>query len=289
MTKPAFAYLLRGGLAAVAVTMSLSAEAADLGRRAPSPVLAPPVLIDNSGLYVRVDTGFVYNPKVNAVALNDQLRYGPLDIPKLRNTALFGAGVGYRFNNWLRADVTVDTRTTSRFTSLDSPFTAPGAAYNPLYFDAKAQYRATVGLVNAYADLGTWYGITPYIGGGIGVASREVSKISLDLRTNVNAPACAVFPCGPGTLGAPITVPSSSTTAFAWALMAGAAIKLTDNLSLDAGYRYMNVGTYSSKFDSTRQVQAKLKNLDAHEAHIGLRWSFANEVAPVSAPLVRKY
>ena len=75
----------------------------------------------------------------------------------------------------------------------------------------RADFESGTILFNAYADLGSWYGITPYVGAGIGVSGNRFTNISREAFV----------------LGAPVgaAVLSPRTTYnLAWALMAGVAI-----------------------------------------------------------------
>ena len=101
-------------------------------------------------------------------------------------------------------------------------------------------------MLNAYYDIDTGSKFTPYIGGGIGVAKLK-GKVSYDEETD-----------------------SVKNDSFAWQLGAGVSYAMTDNLSLDAGYRYVDYGDVTIKedwgkveFDST-----------SHELHIGARYTF---------------
>ena len=78
-------------------------------------------------------------------------------------------------------------------------------------------------LANAYADLGTYYGFTPYVGAGIGGA-----HVKWDDLHNTIGPVTTVHE-------------GAENWRFAWALMAGTAYCLTDNLKLDVGYRFSHI------------------------------------------------
>ena len=91
---------------------------------------------------------------------------------------IYGGGVGYRFNNWFRVDVTGEYRGKSNFTGLDvvtgtGPFTgfvgtdAYGATKSELLF-----------LANAYVDLGTWWCITPFLGAGVGTSRVTIGNFT---------------------------------------------------------------------------------------------------------------
>ena len=159
----------------------------------------------------------------------------------LDKTAVIGGGVGYK-GSWLRTDVTLDYSATG----YRGAILAPG--------DASAKVAALTSLFNGYLDLGTWYGLTPYLGGGAGV-----SQIKTTDYTSAVAP-----PFTPGL--------SNTQWKFAWALMGGTAYSITPNLAVDLGYRYLNLGDVSTESDASGAMT--LKNLAAHEVRVGVRWSF---------------
>ena len=152
-----------------------------------------------------------------------------------------GVGVGIK-SSWIRTDLTVD------YTAMkySGAIAAPG--------DVTAKVDAITALFNGYLDLGTWYGITPYLGAGAGVAN---------LRTHDYASTAAP----PFTSGL-----SHSQWKFAYAVMAGAGYSIAPNITLDAGYRYVNFGDVTTASDSFGAMT--LKNLAAHEVRVGVRWSF---------------
>ena len=77
-----------------------------------------------------------------------------------------GVGVGYQINNYLRTDLTVDYLFDSDF---DGSTTGVCGGVACASSDTSS-YSAWLLLANAYADLGTYYGFTPYVGAGIGGA-----------------------------------------------------------------------------------------------------------------------
>src|SRR4029077_11952799 len=89
--------------------LSSVAFAADMPIAAP-PMYAPPVVEDFGGWYLRGDIGFS-NQRVDR--LNNALdATTPSSVQTLGfNTAgIFGVGVGYKVNNWFRADITGEYR-----------------------------------------------------------------------------------------------------------------------------------------------------------------------------------
>ena len=118
--------------------------------------------------------------------------------------------------------------------------------------DVVASVSAFSVLLNGYLDLGTWYGATPYIGAGAGVAQVRVSDY-----TSLVAPAVAGG--------------SNSQWNFAWAVMAGLGYAISPNMVMDVGYRYISFGDATT---ADAAGAAVLKDLAAHEVRVGVRWSF---------------
>lgn len=264
-----------------------SAIAADLPLP-PAPVLAP-VAEDFGGWYLRGDVGVgigqltsqksTFNP---AVTVPDFA----IDNHNIRSAALLGAGVGYQFNSWFRADVTGEWRNRQGYRVNESyngaVFGIPCA--NGRCGDAyygKVQTTALF-LANGYFDLGTWSGLTPYVGAGLGTGYTKFGPIQ-DFGTD---PAAAGYGYAPG----------NTRWRFAWALMAGVGYAISPNLMLDVGYRYLDLGKIKSEAFGcanggvcANEIQSA--HLASHDVRVGLRWLFGAPVAPPSAPppLVRKY
>ena len=152
-----------------------------------------------------------------------------------------GLGVGIK-TSWLRTDVTIDYA---------SPMKYQGAVLAA--GDTTAKIQATTALVNGYLDLGTWYRVSPYIGAGAGVAYARMFDY-----------ASPAPPLSGDT--------SKNQWNFAWAGMAGIAFAITHNLKIDVGYRYLNIGDVKTGSDAFGAMT--FKNVAAHEARVGLRWSF---------------
>lgn len=147
-----------------------------------------------------------------------------------------GGGIGYKYSEFIRADLTGDFLNTQKTVAED------------VFGDiVKSNLRRFDGLVNGYIDFGTWAGITPYIGGGVGFAG---------LRTD-----------GSTLFGSLYTKTSGRTDyEFAWAGMAGFAYSVSSNMSVDIGYRYLDLGTYRSPFTG------KSTDVNAHEIRAGIRY-----------------
>jgi opacity protein-like surface antigen len=258
-------------LALAGATPALAADVSD--GLPPLPAIAEPAAATpvGSGWYLRGDIGYTAYRDPEAT-----LRAGgvatALAGERLDDAAAAGLGAGYRFNSWLRVDVTADHRFETQATLL-SGATVPGAL-------GRADLSSTALLANAYLDLGTWHGFTPYVGAGAGYAWNTLSGYTLS--------GCAA-PCTVGGVGlaglAPF--PDETTGSFAWAVMAGVAVDAGRSLSVDIGYRYLDLGEATTGTSAAAQVETD--RITAHEARIGLRWTFADEALTAPAPLSRSY
>jgi opacity protein-like surface antigen len=146
-----------------------------------------------SGWYLRGDVTYNFSRPthrftIGGISANNQ-RFGG------------GIGAGYHFSDLFRADATIAMVAQDHFRSGATSF----------------DHTLWAGMVNAYVDLGTVAGFTPYVGAGLGVAySRD--------RINL----------GGGNDRA------EDQFRLAYALNAGLAYRMTDNLSLDAGYQFLS-------------------------------------------------
>jgi opacity protein-like surface antigen len=284
---------------AMAVSASAIASAADFPVAQPVPP-PPPELRGtiSSGIYLRGDVGVGYQQidkyeQANVAAAGGTF-FGATD----QNTTFFaGVGIGYRFNNWFRVDGTFEYRGGGSIGVNDRIDYTNGVG-NPgiLTNTYKGNLSSMVALFNAYVDLGTWNCLTPYIGAGIGVASNRINGLTDQGANWVDTTTAIIQP----TLG---TASSGTKTGVAWALMAGVGYEVNKNLTLEVGYRYLNLGDAQSgpirnAFLNDTYAPLKVKSLDSHDIKIGMRWNFGDPdccgpverpVTYAPAPVVRKY
>ncbi|WP_155911925.1 outer membrane beta-barrel protein [Methylobacterium sp. 77] len=261
-------------LAGLAIGTSAPVFAADLPPPPPPPPAPAPVQI-GSGWYLRADFTESYydHPKDSTLPDPNDPGMPPLVRLRLSHEAGYGGGVGYRFNNWLRMDATIDQRGPSRFSTYSSR-----SNFVTGYNIEAGKLDVLTGLVNVYADLGTWWGLTPYIGAGIGVADKSFR--SAYTQTTCIIPACDGSPgAGPRTAAARR---NGSVTSLAWALTGGVSYEIGAGFALDASYRYVNLGRAKTGLDDYG-YGTRLKDLSANEMRVGLRYSFAGGTSSYGA------
>lgn len=239
--------------------LGLSAEAlaADLLPPPPPPFEAAAVSELGTGWYLRGDLGYVdYADPKEVVGYSAGV---PFDTIELDKTWSAGGGIGYAFNSWLRADVTLDRRFDAPITALSS-----GSNYVNGFSTDALKLESTTVLLNGYIDLGSWSGVTPYVGAGIGWAHNR-------LHSYWSQVTCLTPVCSAAFSQARVMNPPGTKNNLAWALMAGAAVDVGSGFKLDLGYRYVRIGEAKTELDAAG-FGFKLKPVDAHEARIGVRY-----------------
>jgi len=276
-------------MAATVMTAATAANAADvpLYQPPPQPICVPraqahlwpgvPLCAEEAvfgGWYLRGDIGFsnqtVHRVENNLVTLPevDHVSAG------FSTAGIFGLGVGYNVNNWLRLDVTGEYRGNSDFTGLDVT-SLSGGNFTDEYRAKKSEWLF---LANAYLDLGTWWCVTPFVGAGIGT-----SRVTISGFQDINTPNAGV------AFG-----PTESKWNFAWALHAGLAYQVNQNLALEFSYRYAHLGdgivgdvrTYTGRNQFKDDVTT-FKNINSHDLRLGVRWVCC-DAPPPPPPIISK-
>ncbi len=189
--------------------------------------------VDISGPYVRADIGYGYasDPDGSQTA-------GATTNESIGGFGVFGAGLGYRIDKNIRADVTVDYRPAA-----DVDSTSATGNTNASDVEGLAV------LVNGYYDLGQYDMINPYVGIGVGYARLKTGNQT--------------------TTGGVASETGTSSSNFAWAATTGAAVDITEHTAVDLGYRYVDLGEFEQSGGTTTYDR-----LAVHEFRIGLRHEF---------------
>jgi len=264
--------MARAGAFAVAgltALLSGAAGAADYSRPYEPMVELPPIEDVASGWYLRGDIGMTnqrlgkLNHENFAIAPAHQV----VD-KNFESGMLFGVGVGYQWNNWLRTDITGEYRGETGFHGLDTWYdTFNGIARFNNYTAKKSEWLF---LANIYADLGTWQGITPFIGAGIGMSRNTIHSFR----------DTGIDPWLSPTLA---YANADSKWNFAWALHAGVAYQLAPNVSLEFAYRYVNLGKGLTGnivgYDGAQTIgPMHFDDITSHDLKLGVRWLFNDRV-----------
>jgi len=266
------------GIAAILATTAV--KAADMPQMMPPPM---PYYEDfGRGWYLRGDIG-MSNQSVGSLF---NVLYGTADsvqtvIKDFDSAPIFGLGIGYQWNHWLRTDVTGEYRGKATFHGLDI-VRSGGSTFTDEYRGSKSEWLI---LANMYADLGTWGAFTPFVGFGIGGSYNTISNF-----TDV----CTTCPGGGVAYAG-----AASKFNFAWAVHAGLAYKVTPNVTVEFAYRYVSLGdaltgdivTYLGGNSVNNPMH--FKDITSHDFKLGVRWMLDSgpkyEAPKYFAPAPRYY
>jgi opacity protein-like surface antigen len=270
-------------LAGAMTLLTSAAFAADMPLEPPPPV--PPPII-GGGWYLRGDIGFS-NQEVDS--LDNALYDTTINLSSVQkdfDSAPFGGiGIGYKFNEWLRFDVTGEYRAKAHFQGLDTfQFDSGGGVIidaNDVYTASKSEWT---GLLNGYIDLGTWSGITPFVGGSIGFTRNTISNFTDSGQSTIPSTSLAFGR-------------DHSEWNFAWALQAGIGYEVAPGLTLEFAYRYLDLGDAESgdlaTYDGTNAIDNPMifNDLTSQDFKFGVRWMLGSVTGPPlepSYPIVTK-
>ncbi|QIO98457.1 outer membrane beta-barrel protein [Bradyrhizobium symbiodeficiens] len=252
-------------LAAGAATLiSSMAFAADMPIAAPPPMyapVAPPA--DFGGWYLRGDVGMTNQ---RAKSIESALPAGYSKTTEglgFDSAGLFDLGVGYRFNNWFRADLIGQYRGKSNLHGSDN-VVGPGFVGVNNYTGSKSEW---VVMANAYVDLGTWWCITPFIGAGVGGSYNKISGFRDDGVSY-----------SPGLNNSVAYFADNGKWNLAWAAHAGLAYRVNPGFTVELAYSYMNLGDGAPGnyrlFDNSASgpTSIKVRDITSHDVKIGVRW-----------------
>ncbi|QGM46852.1 outer membrane protein [Methylocystis heyeri] len=282
-------------LGAFVAPAAMAADMPFLSEPAPEPVNQQPLEF-GSGWYLRGDVGYsnMALPAVFADFANSIGRTGAVT---------GGVGAGYQYNNWLRTDFTIDRgvfqpqRTGAQTwcpygnVVVDQTTSLPlGYAYSPSQTCTpllKADLNRTSFLANAYVDLGNWWGLTPYIGAGLGLSYLQMSGSDVWYNSATGAVWSAdlgqngvpwiwkggIPPYGFawGTTNSHANYLQKKSWKFAWNVMAGVSYDISQNLKIDVHYRLLDAGSYTSFPNSITGAGGGTKDLISQEVRLGFR------------------
>ena len=190
--------------------------------------------------------------------------FGWYDDGGFSSAPIVGAGVGYEFNDYLRGDLTVEWRGKSEFNAVDWLRATPvsGITTN----DYSADKSELVFMANGYYDFGDFYGITPYVGAGIGTSYNTISNFR-DINIINGGGAYA---------------DDNSEWNFAWALHAGLGFQATERMTIDFGYSFISLGDAETgtlqnddgiSFPSGANESIKFNDIYSNDFKLGVRYS----------------
>lgn len=183
-------------------------------------------------------------------------------LDEIGDSPIISAGVGYRFNESFRAELAASYRWGFELDDMD----VAGTAY-------QADIESTALMVNGFYDIPVHLGaLRPFVGAGIGMARNKLDDLAW------------------ADAGMSGTIPGGTETGFAWQLMLGSALELSDRFAVEFGYRYYDAGEIKKDagWDNTGMLWytgSGTGDLQAHEAFLELTYLFGGKKEPVHAAI----
>jgi opacity protein-like surface antigen len=258
----------------------------------------PPVYVDQapdyqpvevgSGWYLRGDIGYAFShPFEHQIANNGSSTFSA-------DSSLFtgSIGMGYHLNDYLRVELNGGILPTNKFgdhavvpngcagtTNVALPDGSGGFIIQPVAATADcvaSNYGTNKGyslMANGYVDLGTYVGLTPYIGGGLGLAYNKYFR-SLGERACIDVPSNSSgvggFACN-DPAGYKGSEDSEAKFNLAYSIGAGLSYQVAKNVSVDLGYEFFSVP--SAKYVAYDSGAFNIhKGIDYQTVKLGLRY-----------------
>jgi opacity protein-like surface antigen len=264
--------------AVLALAVATPALAFDL----PPPVEAPEytgTISGVSGWYIRGDLG--YNASLDAgkpswdhyTASSNSYDNVTFDSARLDGNFNLSTGAGYQFNDYFRTDLTLDYfKTDFEGKSMRKAPCSSGQLGSTKCGYSHDDSLASLGLLaNAYVDLGTVWGLTPYVGAGAGVAN-------VDWKGMTTSKYCTGKDCDNSVKYNNEETSGIESWRFTYALMAGVSYDIAARTKLDLGYRYADIAggdmtdySEASQNKGAKNPKAKDDGVGRHEFRAGLR------------------
>lgn len=280
-------------VAAALMASTAMVQAADL---LPPPVEEyPPEIVPHhsaGGWYIRGDIGYAHLKSDGVEYFQGPALSGQFEQYDLDSSWSIQGGLGYQVTDYFRVDGTLKYIGSSGFDGSSAPAGSgcsgafPGSTCS--FNDDSELESVTLLMANAYVDLGTVSGFTPYVGAGIGGAHVSWGNLLNDQTCTPADPLCDANDFNHA---------GDTQWRFAWAVHAGASYDVSCRTKIDAGYTFTRIqggrmfgdgvpvaggpGVGGYGFDG---------GLDIHEGRVGLRYALDESGChqPSPPPLVYK-
>lgn len=204
--------------------------------------LPDPAIAESVGPYFGINTGFHFlqDADLSGSGIANTVEFDP--------GWLVGGAVGYGFGNGIRTELEVAFARAGVGSISGSGASGSGGAASALS-----------GMGNVFYDFDTGTPITPYVGGGLGVARVAYGGVSRVANSRI----------------------ADQDNVFAYQGVAGVGYRVNENLGLFADYRYFATTDPALTTDSGREVDGEYTD---HRFVLGFRWSFGGAERPKPEP-----
>ncbi|MDX8513837.1 outer membrane protein [Mesorhizobium captivum] len=226
----------------------------------------PPIYVDQapdyqpvevgSGWYLRGDVSYLVEKSFR----DQDFSFTPASQSESEDAYFASIGFGYHFNDYLRADLNLGYLPGNKFSfSYDDTATVTPPATATVASGSLKNY-AISGMLNGYVDLGTYVGLTPYVGAGVGIV-RSKYELSANYFTD-NGDDTDDF----------VERSSKAKYSLAYTLNAGVAYQVSKNVLIDLGYQYFSAPDAEYVTAASLNSFPVHKGISNHQVKLGLRY-----------------
>lgn len=221
--------------AAAVLASAASAHAEDL--------LSPYVGLKAGASFAQADDVSFHNPRLKSSIGDD---YNDTN-------AMLAASVGAGLRGTpFRAELEYAWRDGANFTRDDNIGAGAG---QPARQTPRVQSQSV--MAYGFYDIDTGTRFTPFLSGGLGVSINKAKAYQTQPSSDWNE-----------------AFTGKTRTEFAWGVGAGVAVSVMPSLSLDVGYRYVDLGKWSVGEMRATGDEDLTGSLRSHEVYAGLRYAF---------------
>ncbi len=230
---------------------------------------------DGSGWYLKGAAGYGAGTDIDITG-------GVLGDVEAEGNVVGNLGIGYDFgSNWR-----LELDGTSMWNDYGAIDQAPSSF---------AKLRTDALMLNAIYDFSDFDRFVPYVGAGVGIVRGDATLSAHDFPNvdndgQIRNPACVGSRSSVDAFSCDY---SDEDTGLGWQLLAGLGYDITDNLTWDTNYRYLQVsdlkldGTFSnSATGQSLPGQAELDGVGAHQVVTGFRYRFGNSAPKMDKPVM---
>ncbi|TJV39887.1 MAG: porin family protein [Mesorhizobium sp.] len=226
----------------------------------------PPIYVDQAPDYVPVEVGSGWYLRGDVSYLveksfkNDDFAFTPASFDEKEDSVFASIGFGYHFNDYLRADLNLGYLPGNKASAGYDDSTIVALPATATVASGSLKNYAFSGMLNGYVDLGTYVGITPYLGAGIGVV-RSTRKLSGSYFTDNN-----------DSTDDYVFNDNKTQYSLAYTLNAGFAYQVSKNVAVDLGYQYFSAPDAEYVTAASPTSFPIRKGISNHQVKLGLRY-----------------
>ena len=224
--------------------------------------------IDLDGYYITAKGGVSKTSNTGTVSqTDDRGDSNYFENEDLGTGTAFGFSVGKYLTDSFRLELEATKRTGYEFDARDTTAFLPGGGIH----SEKAKIQTEAVFINGFYDFQPFTmsntAITPYLGGGVGISRNKTGTIAQ---------------YAPAPIANGVTTDGDTINQFAYKLSAGTLVSITEQLSLDVNYQYVNLGAFKGGTEhtnvdlSTSIYQRGINGGDikTQELMVGLQYTF---------------